>query len=413
MELLLNHAVPTIMHVDLNSCFATIEQQAYPNLRGKPLVVAAYTTPAGFILTPSIEAKRYGIKMGMRVREAQSIFKHVIVRDPDPPMIRFIHTQLRDLLWEYSPRVTPKSIDEFVIDFNNNPHLERGLVHVGKEMKMRIREKIGDWISCSIGISTNRFLAKLAASLHKPNGLDVITENNLRSVLSTLTLVDLPGINIRLEKRLNAENIFTPIQFLDADALTLQYKVFKSIVGKEWYKKLRGWETDDKDFERKSIGQQYALPQATNNPQALSRILMKLCEKMGRRLRKHQLKAYGMHIACTYNDFTFWQMGKKMSFPSYTTSELFQNASWILGKQPKKKNVRGLSVSSFELVSTNIIQQTLFDDREEKRKNVQKAMDAVNDTWGEFMVRPALMMGMDDIVLDRIAFGRVRDVEER
>jgi DNA polymerase IV len=85
MPLALNHNPPTIMHVDLNSCFATIEQQANPLLRGKPIVVAAYNSPNGCVVAPSIEAKRYGIKTGMTVREARLLYPPVVVRTPDPP----------------------------------------------------------------------------------------------------------------------------------------------------------------------------------------------------------------------------------------------------------------------------------------------------------------------------------------
>src|ERR1700689_1965572 len=90
-EKLINRGKPLIMHIDLNSCFATIEQQANPLLRGKPIIVAAYSTPNAFILAPSIEAKRFGIKMGMRVRDAQEICRNVIVRTPDPPKYRDVH----------------------------------------------------------------------------------------------------------------------------------------------------------------------------------------------------------------------------------------------------------------------------------------------------------------------------------
>jgi DNA polymerase IV len=116
MPLALNHNPPRIMHVDLNSCFATIEQQANPLLRGKPIVVAAYDTPNGCVVAPSIEAKRYGIKTGMTVRDARLLYPRVIVRTPDPSKYRFVHLQFRKIFQDYSPDVTPKSIDEAVID---------------------------------------------------------------------------------------------------------------------------------------------------------------------------------------------------------------------------------------------------------------------------------------------------------
>ena len=103
-----------------------------------------------------------------------------------------------------------------VINFSETPSLDRGLINIGREIKKRFREEIGEWISCNVGISTNRFLAKTAASLHKPDGLDVIDYRNLKEVYQKLSLTDLTGINTRFEFRLNQEGIFTPIDFLKA-----------------------------------------------------------------------------------------------------------------------------------------------------------------------------------------------------
>src|SRR5258708_1763162 len=174
MEIRINRNKPLLMHVDLNSCFATIEQQANPLLRGKPLVVAAYETPNACILAPSIEAKKFGIKTGMRIREALLLCSDIIVRTPDPPKYRDVHVKFKKIFQYYSPDVTPKSIDEAIIDFTEVENLNPDLVRIAREIKRRMKTEIGEWIVCSIGISTNMFLAKLAASLHKPDGLNII-----------------------------------------------------------------------------------------------------------------------------------------------------------------------------------------------------------------------------------------------
>src|SRR5947208_10065268 len=111
MPLPLNHNAPTILFCDLNSCFASIEQQANPLLRGKPIVVAAYDTPNGCVVAPSIEAKRFGIKTGMTVRDARLLYQPVIVLKPDPAKYRYVHQKFCKIFKGYSPDVTPKSID--------------------------------------------------------------------------------------------------------------------------------------------------------------------------------------------------------------------------------------------------------------------------------------------------------------
>jgi DNA polymerase IV len=228
MPLPINRNQPFIMHVDLNSCFATIEQQANPLLRGKPLVVAAYNSPKGTVVAPSIEAKQYGIKTGMTVRDARLLYPGVIVRPPDPPKYRAVHLQFRTIFQDYSPAVTPQSIDEAVIDFTDTYALyNRTLPDIGREIKRRFREEIGEWMVCSIGISTNRFLAKLAASLKKPDGLETIDHTTVLSVYQQATLLDLSGINTRYQARLNAQGIFTPMEFFDASLDTLKKQVFQ------------------------------------------------------------------------------------------------------------------------------------------------------------------------------------------
>src|SRR3989338_8410898 len=128
-----NKSEPTIMHIDLNSCFASVEQQANPLLRGKPIVVAAYITQSGCILAASIEAKVLGVKTGMRVKEGKMICPRLIVLPPDPDKYRQVHRKLKKLLQSYSERIVPKSIDEFVIDMEGLPVEE-----VGREIKRRI-----------------------------------------------------------------------------------------------------------------------------------------------------------------------------------------------------------------------------------------------------------------------------------
>lgn len=407
MEISLNKASPIIMHIDLNSCFATVEQQAHPHLRGKPIAIATYPTPGGCILAPSIEAKKLGIKTGMRVREGKEIYPDLIIRTADTILIRDVNKKFRRICLEYSSEVVPKSIDEVVINFSETPSLDRGLINIGREIKKRFREEIGEWISCNVGISTSRFLAKTAASLHKPDGLDVIDYKNLEKVYQKLSLTDLTGINIRFEFRLNQAGIFTPIDFLRASDNVLRKVVFKSIVGHYWYLRLRGFEVDDFKSERKSFGQDYALAKKTSEPDELKKIILRLCEKMGRRLRASNNCAFGIHLGLTYNDWTFWHKGHKFREPSYTTQELSSKIMILFFQQQSKKIVSKITVSCFELKPVFDIPPSLFETNIEKKRKISLALDQVNDRYGEYVIYPGLMMDMKNTILDRIAFGKI------
>jgi len=414
-NLALNASEPRILHVDLNSCFATLEQQLSFLQRGRPLVVAAYDSPGGCVVAPSIESKKLGIKTGMSVRDARILCPEVIVRTPHPTVYRDAHMRFRKIFMDYTPDVTPKSIDEAVLDFtrvNNQVLFKKSLIDIGLEIKKRIRQEIGEWVSCNVGIGTNRFLAKTAASLHKPDGLDIITFRNVEKVYSQLELLDLCGINTRFQARLNVHGIFTPIQLLHADVQTLKKQVFQSICGYYWYLRIRGWEVDGVDFKRKSYGQSYALGKKSDDPEYLSSLLMKLTEKLGRRLRKAQKTARGIHVACGYIDGSYWHKGKTFADEMFTTDELFKKVMLVFNAQPQRKVVTKLDVSCFDLAKADVIQETLFETSRERKRKVSTALDAINNKWGEWTIYSALMHGREKEVVDRIAFGGVKELEE-
>ena len=136
-----NPALSNIMLVDVNSCFATIEQQANPLLRGKPVAVAAFTSPSGCILAASIEAKKLGIKTGMRVREGREICRGLTVLSPDPWKYRNVHLALRKIISDYTDDFAPKSIDEFVLNLESCPVLRlKNIWDVALEIKERIKK---------------------------------------------------------------------------------------------------------------------------------------------------------------------------------------------------------------------------------------------------------------------------------
>jgi DNA polymerase IV len=416
-----NPAPPTLMHIDLNSCFATIEQQANPLLRGKPLAVAAYTTGGGCILAASIEAKRIGVKTGLRVREGKALCPNLIVLPPDPNKYRFVNRKLLALLQSYSAEVEVKSIDEMVVNFHKSPKLFYSDVSGGQiislkmktiagGIKTRIKAEIGEWLTVSIGIAPNRYLAKIASELHKPDGLDVIYRENIETTLNSLELEKLCGIKKGYGSRLRMCKIDSAIAFYKADIKTLRM-AFHSVVGYHWWLRLHGYEADDREFGRKSFGHSYALHKPYPPSDArLAQILCQLTIKMGRRLRADNYTASGMHLSCLYADYTYWHHGEKQPQALYDDTDLYRCALNLLHRAPDKP-VRILAVSCFDLVSGDV-RQLRLDGDDTKKEQLVKALDKIADKWGEFTVFPAGMMNMEQKILDRIAFGGVKGLEE-
>ena len=411
MEIPISKDKPLMMHVDLNSCFAIIEQQANRLMRNKPVGIAAYDSPGGMIIASSYEAKRLGIKI-TSVREAKAITRDIFIQMPDPDKYFDAHKRFKKVLERYTDEVVPKSVDEFVIDFRGSRALQDGksLTQIGKQIKADIKSELGEYVTVNIGIAPNRFLAKLAAGLNKPDGMDVIDYRNLKSIYRKLKLTDLPGINVRFEARLNVAGIFNPVQFLEADAMYLKKRVFKSIVGYYWYLRLRGIEVDSVSFDRRSVGKQYALGNKTTNREDLSRYLMKLCETCGRKLRKNGYVARGIHLWLAFEDYNHWSEGKKVHADIYSTQDIYLNAQRLLNKAVIPAKVTNIGVTVFNLYPFHPQQLGLFEDTRLDSKSLAQASDMINDRYGEFTVVPALMANMQDIILKRVAFGSVKDL---
>jgi DNA polymerase-4 len=444
-EFPINPAAPLVMHIDLNSCFAIIEQQANRLLRGRPVGVAAYDTPRGFVLAASYEAKRLGVKLGVNVEQARAMCPGIVIMTPDPAKYREAHRRFKELMLEYTSDVAPKSIDEFVLDLNGSPAIRAGLTmeEIGLEIKRGVREQLGEWVTVNIGIGPNRFLAKYAAGFNKPDGMTRIDFTNLEKMYEGMDLVDLPGINFRYRRRLSMYGVNSPLDFLRADRRLLEKVVFRSIVGYYWYLRLRGWEIDKAETQRRSIGHQYALPNKTNDKAELARLLMKLCEKVGRRVRKASLSAGGIHVYFALagtqeladdptkprgygpgldNGFIggdppatgrSWHHGEKTGFRLYSTTDVYRAALHLLDMAVLPRPVTGMSITVYDLAPADPEQLSLLDSERvfAARRRLSDALDDVNDRYGEFIVTPAAMMDMQGEIIDRIAFGSVRDLD--
>lgn len=398
-----NKAKASFMHIDINSCFATIEQQARPHLRGKPVAVCSHDSFGACILAPSVEAKYFGIKTGMRVFEGKDRCADLVILTPDPPKYRYVHQRLKKIISSYSNAFWPKSIDEFVLDLGGYPAFDQGMQEVGREIKKRIKTEIGEWIKVSVGIAPSRFLAKTAAGLKKPDGLETIDHNNFWEVYKKLSLKDLCGINTKNAIRLKVVGINNCIEFYQSDIRTLRL-AFDSITGYYWHLKLRGWDVADTTFQRKSFGNSYVLPKSTKRDSDVLPILSKLVSKMASRMREKQMAAYGVHLGIKFQDGEYWHKGRSQEKKLFDTRDIFCEIKRIFHQAPKKA-VRKLAVRCLRLVPFSPPQLELFTDLEKKMR-LNEAVDKINIKWGGFSITPARMTNTKRHVPDTIAFGK-------
>lgn len=400
-----NSEKPLILHVDLNSAFATIEQQSRPLLRGKPVAILNRRTETTTIVTASYEAKAHGVKVGMKFAEAKRLVPEIIGLESDPPKYRHVYHKLMAIMNDYSPNVVMKSIDEGVIDFRGIPNC-RPLVEIGHEIKKRLRDEVGCAMRCNIGIGTSRFMAKTAAGLHKPDGLDVIDPGNLRSTYEKMKLTDITGIAGQFEKRLNAVGIYTPIQFLDADIVSLQKVVFKSIVGHHWYDRLRGYEVDDRIINTKTIGRQYVLENRDLTRAQISSNLHNLCESVGSRLRAQGLAARGVHVHVRTIDRKYWHASRLTQMPFYSDITINTLAQQIFARAPD--NIQEIGIRCYSLSSDDDLQVSLFNDMIVREQHLVGAIDDINRRFGERTVHSANTLVKSEFIKTKIPFGSTR-----
>lgn len=395
-----------IIHLDLNSCFATIEQQANPLLRGKPLVVAAFTSPSGCILAASVEAKKLGIKTGMRVRDGKAIYPSLIVLPPDPWKYRNVHLKLRKLISGYTSDFSPKSIDEFVLNLKDLVNLKgTPLDLVAREIKNRIKTEIGEWLTVSVGIAPNRYLAKVAAGLRKPDGLDEINKENFLAIYSGLRLTDLTGIKERNAARLNSMGIYSVLDFYEAPVWKLR-AAFHSITGLYWHMRLAGYEIDETEFGRRSYGNSVAIGRNLSKIEELSPILARLTEKMCSRLRSAGYQAGGIHLMIIYKNGSWWHKGRLLGHSYFDSRDFYRAGFRLMLEANSHSLVLNLAVSAFDLTRGPSNQLDLFEDMP-KKENLVKAWDLINRRWGDFTVGTAKSFSGAKMVLDGIAFGGV------
>lgn len=419
-----NPETPLIMHIDLNSCFATVEQQARPMLRGRPVGIVNRRTENTMIVTASYEAKAMGVQLGMKLKEAKKLCPGLVGLESDPSKYRYVYHKLLDIMRDYSAHVTMKSIDEGVIDFHHAPESvkARGLEAIGLEIKQRLKDEIGCAMRCNVGIATNRFLAKTAAGLHKPDGLDIITHENLRDTLATLKLTDLTGIARHNEHRLNTIGIYTPLEFLDTDAKILHSMVFKSVCGEQWHQRLRGWEVDDVSHDLKTAGRQYVLESYGLPYEKILQRLHHLCESTGQKIRSQGKVARGVLVwATTYADkgspqteggwevrrgSRYWHSRRMATMPFFSDQAIYAQAEQLFRAAPP--NIRSIGVSAYELSDDNDPQLSLFGDEIARERHITTAVDEINDRYGKRVIHSADTLGTDMYVQQKIPFGSTR-----
>jgi len=384
-----------IMHIDMNAFFASVEQQANPELRGKPIAVIG-SSGRTVITTASYEARKFGVKTGMAIWEAKRCCPHIILVPGDNRKYTSTSRRIMEIIRDYTPLVEVFSIDEAFLDVTHSLSLFGSPERIAFLIKARILQNFG--ITCSIGIAPNKLLAKLASDMKKPDGLTVIRPEDVQRTMECLPVKELCGIGKRMEQRLLVMSIYTcgELGRCDVERLTRKF----GIVGKRLKEMGQGIDDSpvipqEEEDEVKSVGHSMTLRRDIHPREDILKNLLQLSEMVGRRARRYRVSGRTVHLYIRFADF-YSSVGKQETLQNYInqSEDIYKTAVAILDTLELPQAVRLLGIKLTNL-RYHTEQLPLFE--EERRKSqMVRAMDDVNDRFGDFTVTFGSLMATQE-----------------
>jgi DNA polymerase IV len=370
--------------VDMDAFFASVEQRDDPSLRGKTIAV----TGAGdrtVITTSSYEARKFGVKTGMTPRQAQRLCPHIIFVTANNYKYRLACEKLEQVCLRFTPDTEIYSIDEVFLDITGSHHLFGGPESLARSIKEAVSGELA--LTCTVGLGPNVLIAKLASDLAKPDGLRWIKEDETASVLEDLPVKKLWGIGPHTEKNLRDMGITTCGALGRASLLVLTRK-FGSLgqrlkeMGNGKF--VRPIETVPP--EARSIGHSTTLAEDISKRGDILGCLLRLSEKVGRRARRYGYEGRRITLTIRYSDFKTFTRQMTLSDHTCDTGEIYRYAVQILDTIDLERPVRLLGIS-LSLFKADDDQMPLFEKTDrERRKSLARAVDEVNDKFGEYTV---------------------------
>ncbi len=371
-----------ILHIDMDAFFISVEQRDDPSLRGKPAAVCG-TLSRSVVTSATYEARPYGIRAGMPTQEAKRRCPQLILVKGNHSKYTETAARIFSLLKDYTPRLEVASIDEAYLDLTQSLLLFRSLFHVAQSIKDRILQK--EQLTCSIGVAPNKLLAKLGSRLKKPDGLTVIQKDEVERILEDLPVSSLFGIGPKLGGELRSIGIVTcgqlgrfPVSFLNKRFGAIGERLHEMGSGRDDSPVVPIEEEED----AKSISHSVTLEEDTSDQSLLRKVLLQLSERTSKRMRREGF--YGKRVTLTirYSDFYTFSKQKTLSQLVNSGNEIFRQALEIFESISHPKPIRLLGVG-VSLLKKEWCQQDLFEKRE-KKDHLLKAMDRVNERFGDW-----------------------------
>ncbi len=372
----------TILHVDMDAFFAAIEQLDHPELRGKPVLVG-YDGPRGVVSTASYEARPFGCHSAQPMAVAKRLCPDAVVVGVRGGRYREVSRRLFELFAELTPMVEPLSIDEVFLDVTGTERLHGEAVEVARRLKRRVHDELR--LTASIGLAPNKFLAKLASDMDKPDGLTVMGPREIETRLPGLTIDRMWGIGRSTAQRCAAYGLKT---FGDLAAMNdgQLEEVFGS-AGPTFGTLARG--KDDRvvtpDHAAKSISQEQTFDRDVAEAEAVRSVLLGQVDQVSTRLRRQGLRAGTVTLKIRYGDFKTVSRSQTMDEPTDQTDRLWAVSQLLFDRWARGgfEPVRLIGMGAGSLTATDVWQMALFADTDDdRRRRVDTAVDEIKDRFG-------------------------------
>lgn len=373
-----------ILHIDMDAFYASIEQRDNPSLKGKPVIIGG-KSGRGVVSTASYEARKYGVRSAMPMSEALRRCPDGVYITPNIAKYRAVSAQIMDIFHRYTPDVEAISLDEAFVDVTGSQKLFGSAEQIGRTIKQNIYEELQ--LTASVGLAYNKFLAKLASDLDKPDGFFIVTPENLQEKVWPLSIRRMMGVGAKTADLLERMGINTIGELAVMDRGLLEHILGKA--GGQMHELANGIDHRRVEpvREAKSFGRETTFPTDIDDKYMLETVLFTLADDVCHSLRTHHVKGRTVSIKIRYPDFK--SITRAITLEQYTSSfePIYSVVKQLMDQHYKDGTpVRliGVTVSNLKQEDTIIEQQDLFDNRKtaEKVNALNKVLDTLNDRYG-------------------------------
>ena len=381
----------TILHVDMDAFFASVSELDHPEYKGKPLVVGAGAR--GVVLSANYAARKFGIRAAMPVGRAQRLAPHALFIPPDHQRYSAVSERIMSIFAQFTPLVEPLSLDEAFLDVTGSAKL----FGTGREIAQAIRTQVfaTEKITCSVGIATSKFIAKLASGRCKPNGILEIAHNRVLEFLHPLPVSEIWGVGPKTNEELQRLGLRTVSDLANTPRNTL-IRALGEATGSSLYE--LAWGRDYRDVmvdePEKSISAAETFAYDLENEEEILRELLRLCEKATYRARQSGFKSHTISIKVRFADFTTISRSKTLPLPIHGIHETYAIAKQLfIALKLDGARIRLVGVALENLVdSEGSVEQLKLGERETGWREAEAAIDQAVARFGKGSIRPARLV---------------------